>query len=861
MYKSIYYDSKQEIIHIWDDTVGYINQSFKNYAFKKADHGSYQNIFGEKVEKCYNFEYNSHDTYEADLPVETKALIEYYGDTDDVAKNIKTIIIDIETDSTNGFASMKTFDKEITSVAIHDRTTDQKYCLVLDALKRITDKDDGQLKLRRYDSEVTLIEAILKLFEEIRPDIITGWNISFNGTSEGFDIPYLYGRIKKILGKEVNRLSPIGRCYVKRNTNEVVIAGVSCIDYMLLYKKFRFEPRQSYGLNAIGKLEVNKGKVEYTGTLDDLYQSDLNKFIEYNLCDVEIVKLIDDKFKFLDLAIDICHVGHVPYDWFHMSSRFIEGAIITYMRRLGNMVAPNKPVSIENDEFDLDDGFMEDDDDDESKDDKSFRGAYVKDPIPGLYSWVCSADINSLYPSTIMTLNISPETYVGKVENWDVDKYLRNELTEILIGGEKYTVPEFNDMLRDDHVAVSAVGALYTQKQKGIIPSILELWFSQRVEFKDLARKHSKEGNKPMEEFYNRRQHLQKIFLNSVYGILGLSTCRFYSKDNAESTTVTGQAIIKMSEKIVVQYFKDAYAKFGKTVKDDEMVIYIDTDSLYFSINDLADFRGLTEDAKKEFTIKICDEVADRLNMFYPIVIKKTFNSDYNRIKILGDTISETAFWKKKKAYALHKVYDMDKRKDIDKIEVKGISSVRSSFPPKFKVYLENFLKLVLNKTSNVDVNKTLLTLKDEIPNTSILDLSRNTSVKFISESGEKNYAPKNRHPFSVVKGTPAQVKAANNYNDLIKLWGLEKKVQPIFQGQKIKYVYLKNNEYHIDCLAMKADGTDPSEILDFIEKYVDKMEMYHREMKKKIFEFYDILQWRQPSDSEEATNEFLSFD
>jgi len=473
MYKSVYYEKSKELLHLWDDELGYVCQKFKNYAFAKSEFGRFQTMHGHKVDKIFEFNYDNPNNYEADLPVESKALIEIYGHTDEPAKNIKTLIIDIETDSTGGFPNMTTFDKEITAFSYYDKSTDQYKCLILDKENKVTEYTKDNIEVLSYDNEESLLKAILRTFEEIRPDIVTGWNTSFNGDGPGFDIPYIYGRISRVLGKnEASRLSEINQCYVKKRDQSVVIGGVNCIDYMLLYKKFRFEPRPTYRLDYIGQLEVGKGKINYTGSLNQLYKEDINKFIEYNLCDVQIVKMLDDQFKFLDLAVSIYTVGHVPFEWFHLSSRFIEGAIITYMRRNGNIVAPNKPVKIEDDIEEQAIKKLEELQGGED-DDEGFTGAYVKNPIPGLYSWVFSADINSLYPSTIRTLNISPEQRIGKITDWNSEDFISGKLKEIKIANETYTIDEFKKFIENEHIAISGCGVMYKQPTKKMVGKII----------------------------------------------------------------------------------------------------------------------------------------------------------------------------------------------------------------------------------------------------------------------------------------------------------------------------------------------------------------------------------------------------
>jgi DNA polymerase elongation subunit (family B) len=869
MYKSIYYDKLKGLLHLWDDELGYVCRKYRNYAFMKSEFGKFQTLHGEKVDKIYDFKYGDYNTYESDLTAETKILVDLYRDQDDPPKNLKTIIIDIETDTTGGNPDVNIFNKEITAFSYYERMTNLYKCLLLDKDGQVDGYTKDNTEVITFSDEESLLNGILTVFEQIRPDIVTGWNICYNGyygDGGGFDIRYIYGRICKILGvNQANRLSEIGKCYVKERDKTVVIAGVNTLDYLLLYKKFRFEPRQNYTLDHIGTVEFGQGKIKYEGSLHKLYKEDIKKFIEYNLCDVEIVKKLDDQFKFLDLAVGVTSIGHVPFEWFHMSSRFIEGAIITYMRRNGNIVAPNKPIAID-DEVEEQamahyNKLMKEKGEEEEDDDDSFVGAYVKNPVPQLYSWVFSVDINSLYPSTIRTLNISPETYIGRIADWSVENYVGNKLTEVKIAGETYSVDEFKNFINTEQINVSSIGAMYDGKKAGIIPTILDMWFTQRIEFQDLMKKYGKEGNKEKEEYYSRRQHVQKIFLNSVYGILGLNSSRFYSKDNAESTTLTGQTIIKTSEKIVIEYFKEKYNKYNKTIDNvDNVVQYIDTDSLYVSVAALGALEGIKEEDMKEYTKKVCSEIVERLNAFYPTITKKMFNSDNNKIKIAADTINSTALWKKKKAYALNQVYDMSKNKDVSKMKVVGLSSVRSDFPLKFKTFYEQFLKDILNRQGLTNINKKVLELCENLKNCTIVELAKNTSVKFFSEKKGINFDPKKRQKFVIEDGATAQCKAALMYNDLLVKFKLNTKVEPIYSGQKIKYVYLADNPYGIDALAFKNDGTDPKEIMDIINEYCDKNRMYTSVLENKIEDFYRILGWQMPSLVEAKASEFFEF-
>ena len=323
-------------------------------------------------------------------------------------------------------------------------------------------------------------------------------------------------------------LSPVGLVKFSKMREQYQIAGVSCLDYLELYKKFTYSRQPSYRLNEIGLYEVNMGKIEYEGSLDDLYAKDIKEFIEYNLQDVKILVVLDKKMKLIDLVINISHVGHTPYEDYKYSSKYIDGTILTYLHRQ-NKVVPNKRAS----------GREEFNERLETNED-AFEGAYVRPPMPGLYSWVYNLDLQSLYPSILMSLNISPETKIGKVINWDTYTHSVNKISEysVEIDGNisKLTKDQFDTFMKNEKFTISSSGILYRTDKLGTIPEVVDVWFKQRLEYKKLMKEHKKNGNIELAGYYDRRQHVQKILLNSIYGVLGLPIFRFYDLDNALSS-------------------------------------------------------------------------------------------------------------------------------------------------------------------------------------------------------------------------------------------------------------------------------------------------------------------------------------
>jgi DNA polymerase elongation subunit (family B) len=844
MYQNIFIDKKENVVHLWDDEKGYVTFPFRNYAYRKSPNGIYRSIYGDKLEKIYNFNPRDPSLFESDVPTETRILIDAYEDSDEPSKGHRVVTIDIEVSSEGGFPVIEEGDKEITAIAIHDDATKQYTAFILDKEMKLKDSVSDGVEIKSYDNEESLLMHFFTKWEEIQPTIVTGWNI------DNFDMVYLYNRAKRVVGEtNAKRLSPIGICYFNKFLERMTIAGVSCLDYMILYKKFSGKNEPSYALGAIGKKVVNIDKISYKGSLNDLYKEDINKYIEYNLNDVKIVVALDKKLQFIDLARGICHTGHVGYENFGMSSRFLEGAILIYLRRK-KQVAPNKSLE----------GRAEYENQLEQNE-EGFEGAYVKDPIPGRYDWVFDLDLTSMYPNIIISLNISPETKVGKVDNWNVEEYVKNGLNSIYISGTPYTPSDFKSMLTENNFSIASNGVLYKKPgesgEMGTIPSILVKWFDERKNLRKLAKKHADLKEWEKYEFYDNRQKIQKILLNSIYGCLGLPVFRFYDKDNAEAVTLTGVDIIKTAGKSINQYYKTILKEDG------DYLIYTDTDSCFASAlpiiqKTMPDIDLKNEEQMTHAILKVCGEVQTFVNQMFDVMADRMFNVQKHRFDAKQEVIAKTSFWLAKKRYAQ---FIINKGGVVcDELEVKGIDVVRTSFPAKFRTFMHGFLIDLLKKVEKETIDKNILDFKESIKTLNVIDIAKNTSVKFSSQDKTKVYDNNKRPAFKFVSGTPAQAKAALAYNDLLVKWNLVKSVPKILHGQKIKWVYMKQNEYGIEGLAMKADGTDPDQIMDFILKYVDREAMYEQELKSKLEDFYKVLGWDYPNENDAKASEFFGF-
>lgn len=837
MYQAVFYDRKANSVHVWDDQNGYAKVKYVPYAYKKKKGGKYKSIYGEELERVEKFNPRDSSLLESDVPVETRFLIDVYGASDDASVNHRLAVLDIEVNSVGGYPNIKDPTQKVTAIALCDVAKNKYYCFVLDEAGVVKNGEMHGAEVTAYLHEEDLLKAFLERWREVNPTIATGWNI------DGFDFPYLHARLSKVFDEDTaGQLSPIGICYFNKFKNKMTIAGVNTLDYLLLYKKYSGKSLPNYRLDTVAKEEVGAGKVEYDGSLDDLKKNDINKFIEYNLHDIVLVRKINDKLQFIELAQSICHVCHTGYEEFSVSSKILEGALLTYLRRK-KLVAPNKNLNKD------DDGLNDDDDDSE----EGFVGAYVKDPIPGRYDWVCSADINSLYPSVIMSINISPETKMGVISNWSSEKYAKKSDDIVQFDGDNYSYKQLNEFFVESNFSVSANGVVYNQAKIGCVPDILKKWFAERKEYQGKMRDADKAGDKVKYVFWKRRQQVQKILLNSLYGVLGLPIFRFYDLDNASAVTLTGQEIIKTSARFVNGRFN----KRCNTV-DKDYVIYIDTDSLYLDINSLAKAENV-EDIKP-YAIKNIEEVANSLNDFYKVMMVKMFNSSDNRIKIAPDVVARSAFWIVKKRYAMLKVYNMELGKDINDIEIKGLDVVRSSYPKKFRDFMSSVLEDILRGTDKKDLDKKVLDFKGQMKNFNLEDIAKNTSVRFLSKTEPQiDFNPKTRDLFHFVDGSTAQCKAALAYNDLLKRHNLSD-TEPIMDGGKIKWAYLKNNPFNLDGLAFKDDGKDPKVIMDFINTYIDRNRIWDAELEKKLVNFYEAMKWDLYSEEAETIDQFFSF-
>jgi len=814
MYQSIYYDrANGGMVHLWDDTEGYKKFRNSKYAFKLDSKGTYTTLFGDKaimVKKWDEDELNEGLIYESDIRTETRVLIDKYLYEEPRKPLHRIMYIDIEVAKEGSHSTPQDASNTVTAITINQDTTEK----ILILSNTIESRKTDNYELIVYKKEEDLLKAFLYYIKLLDPTIISGWNVS------GYDIPYLVNRMKN-LNIEYYRLSPIGIVDETRSSQspnpkdtEWVIAGRTVLDYLYIYKKFTPNEEANYKLDTIAKKVVGRGKIVFDGSLQNLYETDIEKFIEYNREDVQLVKDIDKKLLYIDLAIDLATTCFCNYNDIYQSSFLIDGASIAYLRKK-NIVSPNKRFT-------------------GGEDEEAIEGAFVKLPEPGLYKWVFDLDLKALYPSIMRSLNISPETKIGKILNWDQEKFVNDEITKYELRLVDGTIDlNKNELVRffeDEKIAIGSNGAMYTTKIKGFVPEILEVWDKERDYHKNLMKKCHSEGDMSGFTINHIKQYTKKIIANSFYGVLLLKSFRYGDRESGECITITGQNVIKHSSWIANLYYNKKLQTQNK-----DYVIYCDTDSLFVSAADLIKEKLSDEEMIKR-TLEITTEVQTVINKSYNIYARKYHNLESHFFQIKQEMIGKTGLWTgAKKRYV---IWIINKEgMDVDEFEFKGIDVVRSNFPKASRTFMRSLIINILKEQSKEEIDNQIHKFYSTYNLVSIQDIMLPTGVKDITK-----HIPKEMNFGKFQKGAPVHVKAAISYNMLLEYLKL-KQYPNINDGDKILWTYLLKNPYHLETIALPVDEASP-EIENIVSKYIDRKAIFQKNLMTKIQPFYDTMKW-----------------
>jgi DNA polymerase elongation subunit (family B) len=833
-YVDALFDRDSDIIRVVERKDG--KREFREYQAKytfyyKDQRGKYKSVYGDPLSRivCKNTKdfrkevaiNRDKELFESDVNPIFQCLSENYLNQDAPKLNIAFFDIETDFDPEKGFADPSDPFMPITSISVYLQWLDTMVCIAVPPKTLTMEQAEKELEgidnVMLFEKEGDMIDTFLTLIEDA--DILSGWN------SEGYDIPYTVNRTSRVLSKDDTRRFclwgqlPKKREYEKYGKAAVTfdLVGRVHLDSLELYRKYTYEERHTYRLDAIGEIEVGENKVPYEGTLDQLYNNDFRKFIEYNIQDTALLDKLDKKLRFIDLSNTVAHENTVMLQTTMGAVAVTEQGIVNEAHNRGLQV-PNRKRR----------------DDTENT---QAAGAYVAFPKKGLHKWVASMDLNSLYPSVIRALNMAPETVVGQIRpeisearvqedmglkkksfagSWEgrfsTEEYeavmeqrkdipltidFENGQTEVMSGAELYKI------IFDSHNPwmLSANGTIFTTEFEGVIPGLLKRWYAERKDMQAQLKKAKDAGNAVEIEYWDKRQLVKKINLNSLYGAILNPGCRFFDKRIGQSTTLTGRSIVKHMSAEVNKVITGTYDHVG------EAMIYGDTDSCYFSAYPTlkADIDAGKIPWDKDNIITLYDQVCEAANTTFNDFMMDAFHCPKSRAEVIAagrEIVAQSGLYITKKRYAAL-VYDNEGfRTDIDgkpgKVKAMGLDLRRSDTP----VFMQDFLKELLT-----------MVLTD-VPQEEVLERITVFRKEFSDRPGWEKGSPKRANKVGHYQrleekqgkaNMPGHVRASINWNTLKRMNG-DKYSQEIVDGMKVIVCKLKQNPLGYTSVAYPTD-------------------------------------------------------
>ena len=837
-YVDAFFDRDADIIRCVERRDGkrHYQEYQAKYTFYYEDQrGKYKSIYGDPLTRivCKNTKdfrkelaiNKGKKMFESDLNPIFQCLSEHYLNQDAPKMNVAFFDIETDFDPERGFADPSDPFMPITAITVHLQWLDALITFALppktltfeEAQAEVAEFDNTYL----YKNEGEMLEAFLDVIEDA--DILSGWN------SEGYDIPYTVNRVSRVLSKDDTRRFCLWKQLPKRREFEKYgktaetfdTVGRVHMDYLELYRKYTYEERHTYRLDAIGEMEVGENKTVYEGTLDQLYNNDFKKFIEYNRQDVALLDKLDKKLRFIDLANQIEHDNTVLLQTTMGAVAVTEQAIVNEAHNRG-MQVPNRK---------------------ERDGQTAAAGAYVAFPKKGVHEWIGSMDLNSLYPSVIRAMNMAPETIIGQIRleisesrvtedmtlkkksfagswegrfateeyealmeqrkdvaltiDWEEGKEPAGSSSDILSGAE------IHKLIFDSHMPwmLSANGTIFTTEFEGVIPGILKRWYSERKDLQKMLKKAKDAKNDAEIEYWDKRQLVKKINLNSLYGAILNPGCRFFDKRIGQSTTLTGRQIVKHMSAEVNKVITGEYDHVGKAI------IYGDTDSVYFSA-----WPVLKDEVAqgsipwgKDNVITLYDQICEQANTTFPDFMLKAFHCPKSRSDVIAaarEIIAETGLYITKKRYAAL-VYDLEGfRTDVDgkpgKVKAMGLDLKRSDTPVFMQDFLKELLDMVLQKKGEKEILDAISEFRREFKNRPGFEKG---SPKRANKIGHYQRLEEKQGKANM----PGHVRASINWNTLKRMNG-DRYSQEIVDGMKVIVCKLKQNPLGFTSVAYPTD-------------------------------------------------------
>ncbi len=832
-YVDALFDRDSDIVRVVERKDGkrkYHEYPIKYTFYYEDQKGKFKSIYGDPISRivCKNTKEfrkelainKGKKMFESDINPIFQCLSENYLNQDAPKLNIAFFDIETDFDPERGFADPSDPFMPITSISVYLQWMETMICLAVPPKTLTMDQAKAELEgidnVMLFEKESEMIDTFLTLIEDA--DILSGWN------SEGYDIPYTVNRTSRVLSKDDTRRFclwgqlPKKREYEKYGKSAVTfdLIGRVHLDSLELYRKYTYEERHTYRLDAIGEIEVGENKVPYEGTLDQLYNNDFRKFIEYNIQDTALLDKLDKKLRFIDLSNELAHANTVLLQTTMGAVAVTEQAIVNEAHRRG-MQVPNRPHRDE--------------------ENTQAAGAYVAFPKKGLHKWIASMDLNSLYPSVIRALNMDPATVVGQLRpdisdarvkedmglkkksfagSWEgrfsTEEYesvmaqkrevaltvdWENGQSDILSGAEIYK------LIFDSNQPwmLSANGTIFTTEHEGVIPGLLKRWYSERKELQAMLKKAKDAGNATEIEYWDKRQLVKKINLNSLYGAILNPGCRFFDKRIGQSTTLSGRTIVKHMSAEANKVITGTYDHTG------DAVIYGDTDSVYFSAYptlkeqiDKGDIPWSTENA-----IKLYDQVSDAVDSTFIDFMYDAFHCPKSRADVIAagrEIVAKSGLYITKKRYAALVIDNEGFRTDVEgkpgKVKAMGLDLRRSDTP----VFMQEFL------------SELLLMVLTDAEERKVLDRITEFRKEFKLRPGFEKGAPKRANKIGHYQrleekqgkaNMPGHVRASINWNTLKRMNG-DKYSQEIVDGMKVIVCKLKQNPLGYTSVAYPTD-------------------------------------------------------
>jgi DNA polymerase elongation subunit (family B) len=875
-YVDALYDRNQDRIHIVERVRGerVYREYPANYIFYFDDpRGKFRTVYGTPVSRFStrsNKEFqkeiriNSNKrVWESDINPVFRCLEENYLGAESPKLHTAFFDIEVDFDPERGFSKPEDPFNPITAISVYLDWMDRLVTLVVPpksyswaTAEEICAKYDNCFLFER---EEDLLNTFLDIIDDA--DILSGWN------SEGFDIPYMVMRVTRVLNKDDTRRFCLWGQLPKQRTFERFgaenltfdLIGRVHMDYMQLYRKYTYEERHSYSLDAIGEYELEERKTQYEGTLDQLYNKDFPKFIDYNRQDTMLVAKLDKKLRFLDLANELAHDNTVLLPTTMGAVAVTEQAIINEAHQRG-MVVPNRKGR-------------------DDQGDTQAAGAYVAFPKKGMHDWIGAIDINSLYPSAIRALNMAQESIVGQLRPVMTDRYIQEKMssgssfadawenmfgsleytavmnaepgTEITVdweagGSDVMSAADIWRMIFDSNQPwmLSANGTIFSYEQKAVVPGLLERWYAER---KELQAKKKEAATDEDKAFWDKRQLVKKINLNSLYGAILNPGCRFFDKRIGQSTTLTGRIIARHMDAYINECIFGEYDHVGPSI------IYGDTDSCYFTAWPAV--RDEVESGRMEWTKEICaqlyDSIAEQVNASFPAFMERACHVPRamgELIKGGRELVASKGLFIKKKRYAVL-IYDLeghrlDSHGKPGKVKAMGLDLKRSDTPKVVQDFLSELLHAVLTGAAREEIYDRVREFKIAFQDRPAWEKGTPKRVNNLTKYGKEEERLGRAN-------MPGHVRAALNWNNLRRMHG-DNYSMSIVDGMKTIVCKLKDN-----ALGYTSVGypTDESHIPQWFKDLpFDDSLMEATIVDQKVENLLGVLDWDIPSHTDTKT-------